>query len=112
MKNLLIVWKTDNDIDIHNFVVPYAYNAQVHDWFNRVEVLIWGASQEKVSNDTIIQQRVKNLIKNEIKVYACQMCATKLNVLKLLKELGVEVEFTGSLLSDRLKDPDWEVLSL
>ena len=30
---LLVVWKSNNDIDIHNFIIPYAYNAKVKSWF-------------------------------------------------------------------------------
>lgn len=112
MKNLLVVWKSDNEIDIHNFIVPYAYNAKKHEWFSDVEVLIWGASQEKVLQDTVIQQRVKNLIKNDIKVYACKMCADNLNATELLESLGVTVIYTGVYLSDKQKDETFEVISL
>jgi hypothetical protein len=112
MSKLLIVWKSDHETDIHNFIVPYAYNAQAHEWFDQVEILIWGASQEKIAQDTIIQQRVKNLIKNEITIYACKMCADKVSASQILSELGVQVKYTGNLLTERLKSPDWEVLTL
>jgi len=112
MKKLLIVWKTNNEVDIHNFVVPYAYNAKRNDWFDDVEVLIWGASQEIVRDDAVVQQRVKNLIKNGIVVYACKMCASNTNAVEVLEELGVIVRFTGDFLSDRLKDPAFEVITI
>ena len=112
MKTLLIVWKTNNEIDIHNFVVPYAYNAKRHEWFDKVQVLIWGASQEVVASTPLIQQRVLNLIKNGIEVYACKMCASNLNVVEQLEALGVNVRFTGDFLSEQLKDPDVEVLTI
>ncbi len=112
MKKLLVVWKSNNEIDIHNFVIPYLYNAKRHEWFSEVELLIWGASQEKVLEDTIIQQRIKNLVKNEVVVYASQMCANNLGSQELLESLGVKVMFSGVFLSDRLKDPDTEVLTI
>ena len=112
MKKVLIVWKSNNEIDIHNFVIPYAYNAKKHEWFSDVELLIWGASQEKVLSDSIVQQRVKNLIKNEVKVYACKMCSDNLNATELLTSLGVEVLYTGVFLSDRLKDDNYEVITI
>jgi hypothetical protein len=112
MKKLLVVWKSDNEIDIHNFIVPYAYNAKRHVWFSDVEVLIWGASQEKVMNDTVIQQRVKNLIKNEINVYACKMCADNVGATELLESLGVTVMYTGEFLSERQCDDQVEVITL
>ena len=112
MKKLLIVWKSSDETDIHNFVIPYVYNSKKHQWFSEVELLIWGASQERVINDTIIQQRVSNLIKNEIKVYACKMCSDKIGATDILKEIGVNVRYTGDLLSDRLKDKEYEVITI
>lgn len=112
MSKVLVVWKSNNDIDIHNFVIPYCYNAVVQKWFDEVELLIWGASQEKVMEDTLIQQRVSNLIKNNVKAYACKMCSDKVGASELLISLGVNVRYTGDLLSDRLKDKGYEVITI
>ncbi len=111
-KHLVIVWKSDNETDIHNFIVPYAYNAKTHEWFDSVEVLIWGASQEKIMSDTLIQQRVMNLIKNEIPVYACKMCADKVGATETLENLGVQVMYTGVYLSTKQKDDTVEVITI
>ncbi|KFZ25706.1 MAG: hypothetical protein KQ78_02082 [Candidatus Izimaplasma bacterium HR2] len=112
MSKVLVVWKSNNDIDIHNFVIPYCYNAVMHEWFDEVELLIWGASQEKVMEDTVIQQRVANLVKNNVTVYACKMCSDNVGASEVLKGLGVNVRYTGDLLSDRLKDKDYEVITI
>lgn len=112
MKKLLVVWKSDNEIDINNFVIPYVYNSKKHEWFSEVELLIWGASQEKIMEDTVIQQRVKNLVKNEVTVYACKMCADNIGATDLLESLGAIVMYTGVFLSDKMKDPDTEVLTI
>jgi len=112
MKKLLVIWKSDNEIDIHNFVIPYVYNSIKHEWFNEVSLLIWGASQEKVLEDTVVQQRVKNLIKNKVTVYACKMCADNVGATSLLESLGVIVMYSGVYLSDNLKDSETEVLTI
>ena len=112
MKKLLIVWKSNHEVDVHNFVIPYTYNAKVQEWFDHVELLIWGASQELVRDTPLIQERVKNLIKNEIPVYACKMCARNTDALEVLESIGVDVRFAGDLLSDALKDPETEVLTI
>lgn len=112
MSKLLVVWKTDNDIDIHNFVIPYCYNSKKHEWFDHVDLLIWGSSQEKILNDKIIQQRVSNLVKNDIKVFACKMCSDNLNASELLESLGVTVLYSGVFLSDKLKDSDYSVITI
>ena len=109
---LLVVWKSNNDIDINNFIIPYAYNSKTREWFDDVEVLIWGASQEKVLQYSIIQQRVKNLINNEIKIYACKMCADKVGASELLESLGVNVMYTGVYLSEKMQDKEFEVITI
>ena len=112
MKRLCIVWKSNHEIDIHNFVIPYAYNAKVQEWFDEVDVIIWGASQQIVKETPLIQERVKNLIKNGIGVRACMMCARNVEAFDALHAIGVDVRYTGDLLSDYLKDPDTEVLTI
>jgi hypothetical protein len=112
MSKVVVVWKTENEIDIHNFVIPYVYNSKKQGWFDEVEVLIWGASQEKVMNTPLIQDRIKILIKDDIKIYACKMCADHVGATQLLEDLGVEVMYTGVYLSDNLKDSNTEVITL
>lgn len=110
MSKVLIVWKSNNETDANAFLVPYAYNAKTREWFDDVEVLIWGASQELVLENTIIQQRVQNLIKNDVKVKACKMCAEKTGAVELLESIGVEVFYTGVYLTEKLKDKDYEIV--
>jgi hypothetical protein len=112
MNRLCIVWKSDNPIDIHNFIIPYAYNAKVQEWFDDVHVIIWGASQEIVKEAPLIQERIKNLLKNNIHVYACMMCARNVEATAVLQSIGVDVQYTGDLLSEYLKDSDTEVLTI
>ncbi|MCK5762422.1 MAG: hypothetical protein KAH16_05955 [Candidatus Izimaplasma sp.] len=112
MKKLLVVWKSSNETDIHNFVIPYVYNSIKQEWFSEVNLLIWGSSQEKVLEDTVIQQRVKNLVKNEALVFACKMCADNVGATELLESLGVKVMYSGVFLSDKMKDSDTEVITI
>lgn len=109
---LLVVWKSNNETDINNFVIPYVYNSKKLEWFEDVELLIWGASQEKVLESEDIQNRVKEIIKSNISVYACKWCSDKLGASDLLESLGVTVKYTGELLSDRIKSQDYEVITI
>jgi hypothetical protein len=111
MKHVVILWKTDNDIDIHNLVIPFAYNALVQEWFDHVTLLIWGASQKRVLEDKMIGERVKNLREQGIRTVACKMCAENIHTAEYLEGLNIEVIYAGKLLSDSLKDPDTEVVT-
>lgn len=112
MKKLLIVWKSENDIDITKFIVPFAYNSKEQGWFTEVEVLIWGASQEIVREVTKYQDLVKTLIHNGVDVYACKMCADDTMSTELLESLGVNVMYTGNYFAEKLKSSDWEVITV
>ena len=109
---LCVVWKSSNQTDIEKFIIPYIYNSKVQQWFDEVEVLIWGASQEAVSNSSTYEQKVKEFVSLGIPVYACKMCADGLNVTDVLESIGVTVMYTGVYLSDQLKDPNTEVITL
>ena len=109
---LLIVWKSDNNTDINNFIYPYAFNSKKNEWFDDVEVLIWGASQEKVMNDQETQGVVQQLIENNITIYACKWCSDKVGASELLSSLGVNVMYTGVYLTEKLQDKEFEVITI
>lgn len=44
MNKLVVLWKTDNLIDIQEMVIPYIHNSKKKNWWDEVEVIIWGAS--------------------------------------------------------------------
>lgn len=109
---LLIVWKSDNDIDINNFITPFAYNTKKHNWMEDVSVLIWGASADKIKEDNNAQEKVKKLVEIGIHVLACKFCADQCEATNVLEGLGVEVKYTGEYLSEKLNDTNYRVITL
>lgn len=112
MKKLLVVWKSENEIDISKFIVPFSYNSRAQGWFSDVEVLIWGSSQLAVRDTVKYQEFVKTLIHDGVKVYACKMCADDTGSTELFLNLGVKVMYTGVYLSGKLNDDNWEVITI
>jgi hypothetical protein len=112
MRKVCILWKTGNRIDIETMVLPYILNSKVKGWWDEVEVIIWGDSQQTIANEPDYQKAVRNMIEEGIVVFACKACADKLCVTELLQGLKVDVQYTGKLLSERLQDASIEVLTL
>lgn len=112
MKKLLVVWKSENEIDISKFIVPFTYNSKAQNWFIDVELLIWGSSQIIVRETPKYQEYVKTLIRNGVNVYACKMCAEDTGSAELLLSLGVHVEYTGTFLADKLNNDEWKVITI
>ena len=112
MRKICILWKTGNRIDIETMVLPYIRNSKVKDWWDEVEVIIWGDSQQTIAIEPEYQKAISKLSNEGITFFACKSCADKLCVTELLQGLQVDVQYTGKLLSDRLQDASVEVLTL
>ncbi|MCF7925944.1 MAG: DsrE family protein [Candidatus Izimaplasma sp.] len=111
-EQLLVVWKSDNTIDINNFILPYVYNAKANDWFKAVRLLIWGASQKKVIKSEHLQNQIRTFVEEGIDVYACKMCADNVGATDILNNLGVTVMYTGEFLTESLKNPEISVITI
>lgn len=112
MSKLLIVWKSDSYHNIELFIKPFALNSKKKEWFHDVEVLIWGISSLRVKGFKSAQNIVKEMISTGIKVGACKYCADKTRATKKLESLGVNVFYAGEYLSEKMKDPEYEVITI
>lgn len=104
MKNeLMIVWTTDNKETIMNMICLYAINAKKKGWMDEITVLIWGASQMAVCEDKDIEDKIKEMVELGVNVVACKKCTENMFIEGQLESCGVNVYYTGELLSDWLK---------
>jgi hypothetical protein len=104
MKNeLLVVWTTDNKETIMNMILLYTHNAKINAWYDEVNLLVWGASQQILSEDEEIREKVQEMVSAGIKVFACKKCAENMYVESHLVSCGVAVFYTGEFLSDWAK---------
>jgi hypothetical protein len=112
MSKLLVVWKSNDYRNIDFFITPFALNSKKLEWFNDVEVLIWGASADYCKASRKSQNVIKEMIAIGIEVRACKFCADKVFATKRLEKIGVNVMYTGEYLSNRLQDPEYEVITI
>lgn len=104
MENALtIVWKTSNITTIETFVILYATNAKKKGWFEKVDVIIWGDSQNVAATNQKIQNMITKSMKEGVTFYACKYCSDHLDITTKLETLGVNVMYTGTLLTERIK---------
>lgn len=99
-KELLVLWTTDNKETILNMICLYTYNAKIKGWFDEVTLLVWGASQQVLSEDIEIQAKIKDMQQAGIRVIACKKCCENMYIEKQLASCDVEIFYTGELLSD------------
>ena len=101
--HLLIVW-TSGDPDVaHKMVFMYAFNAQKNGWWDQVTLLVWGPSSKLSSEDKDIQASLNKMKEEGVELLACKGCADQYGVSSKLEELGIEVKYTGTYLTDFIK---------
>ncbi len=101
--HLLIIW-TSGDPDVaHKMVFMYAFNAQKNGWWEQVTLLVWGPSSKLSSEDKDIQAALKKMKDEGVELLACKGCADQYGVSSKLEELGIEVKYTGTYLTDFIK---------
>ena len=102
-KEAKILWTTDNKETAINMVCLYAHNAKLKGWIEDVTVLVWGASQKLINEDKEVQEKVKAMIKDGVKVVACLKCADNMEITDGLNACNIDVFYTGEFLSDWIK---------
>ena len=101
--HLLIVW-TSGDPDVaHKMVFMYAFNAQKNGWWEQVTLLVWGPSAKLSSEDKEIQASLNRMKDQGVELLACKGCADQYGVSSKLEEVGMEVKYTGTYLTDFIK---------
>jgi hypothetical protein len=102
-KHLYVLWTNDNLITAEKMVFMYTVNSLIHGWWEKVTIIIWGASAKLVSENIDIQKKVKEALDAGVVITACKACADQLGITDALERLNIEVKYWGAPLSDILK---------
>ncbi len=103
MNRLNILWTTDNKDTVLYMLVMYAINSKTKNWWDDVNVIIWGASAKLIGTDTQIQAEVIEMINQGVTIEACKACCDNLGVTEELTRLGINVRFMGESLTGYIK---------
>ena len=100
---LYVLWTNDNPVTAENMVFMYSVNSMIHGWWENVTIIVWGATATLISNNAGIQSQIRNALSKGVHIIACKACAEQLNVTETLENLGIEVKYTGELLTEIIK---------
>jgi len=107
---LKVLWTSaDKDVAL-KMVHMYVYNAKVNGWWEDLELIIWGPSAKLLAYDNDLKLSVEAMLKQGIKVTACQACADSYEVSDILRDLGISVKYMGQPLTDYIKS-DYKILT-
>jgi hypothetical protein len=82
----------------------YPLNAAKKKWMDEVKVIIFGPAEKLVAHDVKLQEKVRKLLAAGVEVTACKWCADRWKISDKLEEIGIKVEYVGSVMSQLLKD--------
>ena len=101
---LYILWTNADLLTSQYMVMMYAKNSILQGWWEKVTVVIWGATAKLVAENTIIQEEIKLSQNVGVKFSACVACARQLGVVSQLEVMGIEVISWGPPLTELLKN--------
>jgi hypothetical protein len=109
-EKLVMLWISDDIDAAEKMAFMYAHTAKKAGWFQEVTVIIWGPSAKLVSENEKLQEKVKAMQADGVKIEACVACARQYGVDGKLRELGYDLKGMGTHLTNYLKS-DAKVIS-
>jgi len=100
---LTILW-TSGDPDVAlKMVFMYAYNAKKNDWWQAIELIIWGPSAKLTAENEAIQAEIKKMMEVGVQIDACKACADSYGVSEKLESMDIAVRYMGKPLTETIK---------
>ncbi|MCG6879306.1 MAG: DsrE family protein [Deltaproteobacteria bacterium] len=104
--HLYILWTNADLITAEKMVFMYGINARLKKWWEKVTLIIWGATTKLSAENPEIQKKIKAAMDAGVHVTACKACADQLGATEALLKMNVEVIYWGEPLTDILKDDE------
>lgn len=109
-ESIFIIWSSADPEVAHNITFMYAHNSMLREWWGRVRLIIWGPSAELTSKDEDIQARLREMMTDGVEVWACRACAEIYGIVPDLEDLGINVVYVGTPVTEMLKE-GWKQLT-
>ena len=100
---LTVLWTSGEKDVATKVVLRYIDNIVEHKSWEHIELIIWGPSV-KLAVDDDIRDKLMKLIREDIVVKACQLCAEDYNVSDELQCMGVHLEAIEPELTKIIQD--------
>jgi hypothetical protein len=105
-KHLYVLWTNADLITAEKMVFMYTVNSLLKNWWEKVTLIVWGATAKLVSEDENVQKMVKKALEAGVHISACKACADQLGVTETLEKLNIEVKYWGMPLTEILKNEE------
>lgn len=83
--------------------IVYAKNACAHNWLDEVKIVFFGPAETLIVEDEELSRLARETAR-ECECLACKAISDKEGISNQIEELGVNVEYVGSITSNLIKD--------
>jgi len=98
-RHLHIIWTNADPLTSEHMVMMYAKNSMLHNWWDKVTVVLWGAPQKLVMENEAVRTEMEFARDAGVKFSACSSCAEILGLKEALLNEKIEVIRWGQKLS-------------
>lgn len=88
---LFILWTNADPITADLMVFMYAENSLKYQKWNRISIIIWGATAKLSADNAQVQAKIRMLQEMGVHFTACITCAEELGVKEKLSALGIDL---------------------
>ena len=104
MHRVFLILSTADTVVHEELSFPYAMNSKKQGWMDEVRVILWGPTEKLAVEDKGFQDLISMLMVAGIEVIACKACSDNFGVSDELEQIGVKVQYVGTLVTEMLKD--------
>ena len=105
-QHLYVLWTNADPVTAELMVFMYTTNSLIHGWWDKVTLIIWGATTKLVAENEKIQSMVHDAKAAGVHITACKACADQLGVVEKLEKLDIEIKYWGLPLTEVLKSDE------
>ena len=90
-RHLHILWTNADPLTAEHMVMMYARNAMLNGWWDKVTVIVWGATQKLLLENEAVRLKMELARQVGVEFSACISCAINMDIVEKLEAQGIEV---------------------
>lgn len=106
MDHLHILWTNADAATAKLMVMMYAKNAMKNGWWEKVTVIVWGATVKLLAESEELQKEMNEAREYGVTFTGCIACAEELGLTEKMKRLGVDLYKWGPPLTELIKNKE------
>ena len=103
-RHLHIIWTSGDPVTAEDMVMMYAKTSMLNGWWDKVTVVIWGASQKLVFENEAVRTEMEFARDAGVEFSACISCSNNLQLTEALQNERIEVIRWGAKLSQLIQN--------